>query len=70
VIRIIKKESHKKSKVKEVIEFVKKSGGIEYAQAQMNKYVDMALSMLDKYPDGAHKTSLHNLVEFAISRKK
>ncbi len=38
IISIVKNESEKPKKVKEVIEFVKQSGGIEYANNAMNKY--------------------------------
>ncbi len=45
IISIVKNESEKPKKVKEVIEFVKKSGGIEYAKEAMNRYYAEALEL-------------------------
>ncbi|MFM8739877.1 MAG: polyprenyl synthetase family protein [Cytophagales bacterium] len=69
IIGIVKNESEKPKKVKEVIEFVKASGGIGYAQQAMKRYYDQALSLLQTLPDSVCKTSLHQLVEFTIERK-
>jgi octaprenyl-diphosphate synthase len=69
IISIVKNESEKPKKVKEVIDFVKSSGGIGYAQQAMKRYYDQALSLLQTLPDSAYKTSLQQLVEFTIERK-
>ncbi len=69
IIGIVKNDSEKPKKVKEVIDFVKASGGIGYAQQAMKRYYDQALSLLQTLPDSAHKTSLQQLVEFTIERK-
>jgi len=68
IISIVKNESEKPKKVKEVIEFVKKSGGIEYANLTMSKYHQEALQLLNALPDSSYKTSLHQLVQFTIDR--
>lgn len=68
VIGIVKNESQKPKKVKEVIEFVKKSGGIEYAHQTMNKYYDEAMLLLQSLPESAYKNSLRQLVQFTIER--
>ena len=70
IIRIVKNESEQTKKVKEVIEFVKKSGGIEYAKAAMEKYYQQALQILNDFPESNYKTSLTQLVEFTIQRVK
>ena len=69
IIRIVKNESEKPKKVKEVIDFVKKSGGIQYAQEAMNRYYNRALDILASLPDSDYKTSLQQLVQFTIERK-
>lgn len=69
VIGIIRNKSEDSGKVKEVIEFVKKSGGIEYAKGVMQQYYQKALSILDELPDSTYKTSLSDLVRFTIDRK-
>lgn len=68
IIRIIKNESDKPKKVREVIEYVKKSGGIEYALAAMNKFHLEAMALLETLPDSQHRTSLKQLVQFTIER--
>jgi len=68
VISIVKNESDKPKKVKEVIEFVKKSGGIEYANVAMNKFHQDALLILDAFPDSVYKQSLIQLVQYTIDR--
>jgi len=70
IINIIKNESHKSAKVKEVIRFVEQSGGIQYANEVMRKYQNQAFAMLDEFPDSKIKTPLKKLVEFTINRTK
>jgi octaprenyl-diphosphate synthase len=68
VMRIVKNESDKPKKVKEVIDFVKKSGGIEYATQKMNQFYSEALDLLTTFPDSPSKKSLGQLVQFTIER--
>jgi octaprenyl-diphosphate synthase len=68
IIGIVKNESEKPKKVREVIDFVKQSGGIEYAQDAMTKYHRDALLMLNNFPDSVYKKSLTELVQFTIDR--
>jgi len=68
IISIVKNESEKPKKVKEVIEFVKKSGGIEYANQTMSKFYEEALLRLSALPVSPYKTSLLQLVQFTIER--
>jgi octaprenyl-diphosphate synthase len=70
IINIVRNESHKPRKVSEVIAFVKKSGGIEYAQQVMHRYVEEARQLLIAFPDSPHRTSLEQLVQFTIERTK
>ncbi|WMJ73547.1 polyprenyl synthetase family protein [Cytophagaceae bacterium ABcell3] len=70
IINIVRNESAKPAKVKEVINFVKSSGGIEYATEVMHRIKDEALGLLDGFPDSASKQSLHQLVIYTIERKK
>lgn len=68
IIHIVKNESEKPRKVKEVIEFVKKSGGLEYAVQAMNRYHQEAMVLLNDFPDTSYKHSLIQLVQFTIDR--
>ncbi len=70
IIGIVRSESDKVGKVKEVIDFVRKSGGIEYATSVMTRYYQEALAMLQDFPESNYRTSLANLVQFTIERSK
>jgi octaprenyl-diphosphate synthase len=68
IISIVKNESDKPKKVREVIDFVKRSGGIQYAEDAMNKYHRDALQLLERFPESDYKRSLIQLVQFTIDR--
>lgn len=70
IIGIVRNESEKAGKVKEVIDFVKKSGGIDYAKEAMDRYYKQALEILADFPDSPYKKSLAGLVQFTIERVK
>jgi octaprenyl-diphosphate synthase len=70
IINIVKNQSSKNEKVQEVIDFVKQSGGIEYATEAMNRYHEEAQQILCQFPDSDYKASLSQLVEYTIVRKK
>ncbi|MBS1681812.1 MAG: polyprenyl synthetase family protein [Bacteroidetes bacterium] len=69
IIGIVKNNSDNPKKVKEVISFVKNSGGIEYANKAMERYYKMALDLLNDLPESEYKVSLAQLVQFTIERK-
>jgi len=56
--------------VQEVIDFVKKSGGIDYTINIMERFVEEALTLLEQFPDSAYKSSLREMVAFTINREK
>jgi octaprenyl-diphosphate synthase len=70
IIYLVRNKNEDKKAVQEVIAFVKKSGGLEYAQKVMNQYVAEAMEILVESPDSAYKQSLGALVRFTIERKK
>ncbi len=70
IIYKIRYQNHKSKKVHEVIEFVKKSGGIEYAQEIMEKFYNEALEILQSFNESDFKNSLNDLVQFTILRNK
>lgn len=69
IINIIKNESDKPQKVDFVIDYVKKSGGIEYATQIMSNYMNEALNILSDFPESTYRNSLENLVKYTIERK-
>ena len=70
LIDSVKRHNTDKKRVKEVIQFVKDQGGLEYAERQMIHYKDSALELLSKYPDNEYKEALANLVTYVVDRKK
>ncbi|TAF74362.1 MAG: polyprenyl synthetase family protein [Bacteroidetes bacterium] len=70
IVNIIKNESHKADKVQFIIDFVKKSGGIEYTTQVMKKYLDEAFDILDSLEKNQYTQSLKDLIQFTIDRNK
>ncbi len=68
IISIIKNDSDKPKKVKEVISYVKDSGGIEYAIGKMQHFHKEALDLIKDFPESPYKKSLIELVQFTIDR--
>lgn len=67
-INLIKNHSEDSEKVKEVIYFVRNSGGMEYAAQKMNEFRAEAESILNQFPDSVYKKGLEQLVQFTIDR--
>ena len=68
IISIVRNESEKPKKVKEVIAYVKQSGGIQYAVEKMNQFHREALAILESFPKSDYRSSLKDLVQFTIDR--
>jgi octaprenyl-diphosphate synthase len=69
LIYIIKNENRRKEKVKQVIDVVKKSGGISYSQQKMEEYRDKALALLYEFEDTEVRQTLEDLVRYTTDRK-
>lgn len=70
IIRLVRRNHNEPKKVKEVIDFVKKNGGIEYATGKMLEYRDKALELLSDFPDNPSKEALTELVNYTTNRQK
>ena len=70
ILSIIKNDSEKPKKRAEVIEYVKRSGGLDYSRDAMETLYQEALLILDGFKDSAYKTSLKQLVQYTIERTK
>jgi octaprenyl-diphosphate synthase len=70
IIYLIRNRNEDKRAVNQVIDFVKKSGGLEYAKGVMDRFYQEALDILKEFPDSEYKTSLHALVRYTIERQK
>jgi octaprenyl-diphosphate synthase len=69
-INIVRRHNENRKKVDELIDFVKQTGGIEYAKEVMYRYYNEAKEILLNFPDSTYRQSLLELVEFTIERKK
>ena len=69
LINSVKNHNRDTKRVKEVIEFVKNNGGIEYTISKMKYYQEKALQLLNDYPDTEYKKSLQIMVNYVIERK-
>ncbi|AIY13203.1 polyprenyl synthetase family protein [Cellulophaga baltica] len=69
VINSIKNHNKDKKRVKEVINFVKDNGGLDYAITKMLEFKDQALAILETYPDSDYKNSLQLMVNYVVDRK-
>ena len=57
-------------KVAEVIDYVRKSGGLEYAHKAMLEYRAKAFELLHEFPDSEVRQSLELLVHYVTDREK
>jgi octaprenyl-diphosphate synthase len=69
LIYIIKNEKKNTQKVRQVIDTVVASGGIEYAAEKMTKYRDEALAILHEFEDNEVRKALEELVRYTTDRK-
>lgn len=54
----------------EIVAFVKDNGGLEYAQAVLDEYVEQAVRSLEILPDSYEKTCLVQLAYYTAKRRK
>jgi octaprenyl-diphosphate synthase len=65
----IKRYNNDQKRVKELISFVKSSGGLEYAVSVMKNFQQKAKDILNEFPDSEPKRSLHIMLDYVIERK-
>jgi octaprenyl-diphosphate synthase len=70
VINTVRRHNENPEKVKEVIEFVRQSGGIQYAREAMYRYREEALQLLETFPASESRQALKELVVFVTERDK
>jgi octaprenyl-diphosphate synthase len=69
IINNIKNHHSEPERVAEVIDYVVKSGGIQYATQKMNEYKKEAIGLLTDFENSEAKKSLEQLVIFTTERK-
>ncbi|MDN4013632.1 polyprenyl synthetase family protein [Chryseobacterium gambrini] len=65
----IKRYNNDQKRVKELINFVKSSGGLEYAITVMKDFQQKAIDILNEFPDSEAKKSLRIMLDYVIERK-
>lgn len=70
ILRILRRKEKSRDDIKQVINFVGKYKGLEYASGVMNEYSDKAMSILSAYPDSDVKSALQQFITFTTERKK
>jgi len=70
MINLVKNHSENKDKVAEVITFVRRSGGMDYAKEKMLQYQQEAFDILKEFPENIYRTALERLVRFTTERNK
>ncbi|MAR43020.1 MAG: polyprenyl synthetase [Flavobacteriaceae bacterium] len=69
ILNTIKKHNKNKTKVKQLISFVKEKGGVEYAKKVMINYKSKALNMILEFPKNDYRESLEFMLDYVIERK-
>jgi len=70
IINLVKNHNEESDKVSEVIDFVRNSGGLDYARSRMDAYQQEAFTILNDLPERESRDSLQQLVRFTTERKK
>ncbi len=70
ILATIRKHHKNDKKVAEVLDFVRKSGGIEYTFDKMIHYRDKALEVLNQFEASEAKEAMIALVHYTTERKK
>lgn len=70
MINLVKNHNDDEAKINQIINFVKESGGLAYAEEQMFAYQQQAFDILYKFPPSEFRSGLENLVKFTTERKK
>lgn len=70
IIHLVKSKSSESSVVGEVIAFVDKHGGLQFAEEKMLAFRDEALGILARYPSSEARQSLMDLIDFTVFRTK
>lgn len=69
-INLVKNHNEDAKRVREVIDYVKGSGGLSYAKGKMMEYQEEAFNILYTFPESSYRTGLEQLVKFTTERKK
>jgi octaprenyl-diphosphate synthase len=69
LVTSVKNHNTDRGRVREVIRYVKESGGLEYAESRMLEFRDRALQILRGYPQSPYRDALELMVNYVVDRK-
>ncbi len=70
ILRLIKRKNKDPKAIKGLIELVKEKGGLDYATKKMEEFKEKAIRGLMEFEDNEARTSLIELMDYIITRKK
>lgn len=70
IIKLVKYHNDEPEKVEEIINFVRSTGGLDYAEKMMFEFQQKAFDILNTFPNNDTKKSLEDLVKFTTERRK
>jgi octaprenyl-diphosphate synthase len=70
IINTIKNKNENTKEVNKLIDFVKKTGGINYTKSKMLEYKQKALDILSMFPQNEANNKLNDLVVYTVERNK
>ncbi len=70
IIKLVKYHNDEPDKVDEIINFVRSTGGLDYAERKMFDFQQKAFEILNTFPESDTKKSLEDLVKYTTERRK
>jgi octaprenyl-diphosphate synthase len=70
ILGLIRRHHDEEAKVREVIDFVRGSGGMDYAREKMYAFRKEAFELLHEFPESPYRQAMEELVVFVTDRKK
>jgi octaprenyl-diphosphate synthase len=70
IMSLFRKRSKSRADIDKIVEFVKKNGGIDYANDMMYNFHNQAVTLLKSFPDSEAKNSLLLLADYIVNRDK
>ena len=70
ILGLIRRHHDEDAKVREVIDFVRGSGGMDYAREKMYAFRKEAFELLHEFPESPYRHAMEELVVFVTDRKK
>ena len=69
IINVIKNENQNTEKVRWVIDVVRETGGMQYAEKRMHEYCTEAMDLLTQFDPSEARNAIEQLIDYTISRK-